>query len=77
MIAGAEQMGVKMGLSASPLALASPIFSLISHGGAQIAREQKKNPMFRNVNSFWWPAGLCSNWHLGWMGVKYGPEGDL
>lgn len=64
MIAGAEKMGVNTGLNASPLALASPVFFLIPHGGAQTAREQKKT-MFLNVNSFWWPAGLCSNWHLG------------
>lgn len=43
MIAGAEKMGVNTGLNASPLALASPVFFLISHGGAQTAREQKKN----------------------------------
>lgn len=42
MIAGAEQMGVKTGLSASLLLLASPVFSLIPHGGAPTVREQKK-----------------------------------
>ncbi len=66
MIAGADRMGVKTGLSASLLLLASPVFSPISNGGAQAVREQKKkNPVFLNVNSFWWPVGLCSNWCLG------------
>lgn len=26
--------------------------------------ERTKNPVFLNVNSFWWPMGLCSNWCL-------------
>lgn len=64
MIAGADRMGVNTGLSASLLLLASPVFPPISHGGAQTVREQKKNPVFLNVNSFWWPVGLCSNWCL-------------
>lgn len=64
MMAGAERMGVKRGLSASLLLLASPVFFLISHGGAQTVREQEKNPVFLNVNSSWWPVGLYSNWCL-------------
>lgn len=63
MIAGAYRMGVKTGLRAFLLLLASPVFFLISHGGAETVREQKK-PVFLNVNSFWWPVGLYSNWCL-------------
>lgn len=77
MIAGAERMGVKTGLSASPLLLASPVFLLISHRGVPTVREQK-NPVFLNVSSFCWLVGLCSNWCLREAdGSKIQPRGGL
>lgn len=75
MRAGTEQMGVKTGLSASPLHLPSLVFFLISHGGAQTVKEQKAG-VFLNVNSLFWPVGSHSGVLDRRRGVKYGPKGD-